>query len=61
MKGSLNVGAVAGGAAGALVVVILIVLATALICWKLSYVLPPNVHAEITKHGHALSWVFLHI
>ena len=61
MKGSLNVGAVAGGAAGALVVVILIVLATALICWKLSYVVPPNVHAEIRKHGHALSWVFLHI
>ncbi|CAI8056618.1 hypothetical protein GBAR_LOCUS30855 [Geodia barretti] len=36
MKGSLNVGAVAGGAVGALVVVVLIVLATALICWKLS-------------------------
>ena len=54
-------GAVAGGAAGALVVVVLIVIATALICWKLSYVVPPNVHAEIRKHGHALSWVFLHI
>ncbi|CAI8002255.1 Deleted in malignant brain tumors 1 protein, partial [Geodia barretti] len=35
-EGSLNVGAVAGGAAGALVVVVLIVLAIALICWKLS-------------------------